>query len=153
MTLVRFEDVDLASIGAWCENALAILDVLRRQPEKLPFRIPIETLLELETIVDGWRLEAAGGRSPSPREYSSDELRQLIVYWFNITKLTSADRDRLGITFTPPAGRAFADALAMAVGAAIACTPELSGFADRLESEWQACQPGFAVGRSSRVVL
>lgn len=141
MTLVTFEDVEHRSIDAWCDNALTILSVLRTQPEKVPFRIPPETLLQLEQIVVAWQVEATAGRWPAPRSYAVDELRQLILYWFNITKLTEEERDRLGIQFTPPAGRAFADALASAVGTAMAAVPELIDFAQRLESAWQECQP------------
>lgn len=151
--LVTFTDVAPGSIAAWCENALAILAVLRRHPDKIPFRIPPESLLLLEDIVVEWQREASAGFVPGPREYAADDLRQLILYWFNITKLTDEERDRLGISFTPPAGRAFADALAVAVGASLAGSPELASFADRLEASWRECQPGFAAGRSAGLVV
>ena len=150
MAVVTFGEVEHAAIDAWCENALAILSVLRRHPDKVPFRIPQETLLRLEQVVSEWHCDARAGRTPPPREYDTDELQQLIVYWFNVTKLTEDERDRLGIQFTPPAGRAFADALAVAVGGALASSPELSAFVDRLEAAWQECQPGFAAGLNQR---
>jgi hypothetical protein len=147
VALVSFDEVEHPSVQAWCENALVILAILRKHPDKVPFRIPTETLLHLEEIVTEWRFDAMSGHMPAPREYGDDELRQLILYWFNITKLTEEERDRLGIRFTPPAGRAFADALAAAVGGAMVASPALTAFADRLEAEWQECQPGFADGR------
>lgn len=149
MTVVSFDDVEPGSIAVWCDNALEILGVLREHQEKLPFRIPPETLLLLEDIVAGWSHEAVAGRPPAPRTYGTDELRNLILYWCNITKLTEDERDRLGIRFTPPAGRPFADALARAVGGAMAAQPELTAFAERLEATWQECQPGFAAGRAA----
>ena len=143
MIVVAFEVVPCESIVAWCDNALEILAVLDRHPDKLPFRIPQETVLHLEQIVSSWRYDALGGCMPPPRSYAADELRQVVLYWFNITKLTEEERDRLGIVFTPPSGRAFADALAAAVGGAMSSTPELAAFVGRLETEWRACQPAF----------
>ena len=148
MILVAFEEVACESIVAWCENALGILAVLRRHPDKLPFRIPPETVLELEQIVTGWQHQAMGGCIPPARSYTVDELRQLVLYWFNISKLTEDERDRLGILFTPPAGRAFANALAAAVGTAMRSTPDLTAFVGRLEVEWEECQPSFIQSRN-----
>jgi hypothetical protein len=147
--LVSIREVERGSVEAWCDNALAILDSLRRQAEKAPFRIPAETLCALEAIVHDWRADACSGRTPQPRAYEPDELRQLILYWFNVTKLTESERDRLGIEFTPPEGRAFADALADAVGEVLFASDELREFAERLAAAWQECQPAFVASRAS----
>ena len=135
---------DARSTSAWCTNALHILKALGDNPDKVPFGLPPESRFLLETIVLDWLRDAELGRTPQIGDYETDEFKQLIVYWFNITKLTPEDRDRLGITFTPPEGRAFADAVAAGVAGALFASPELTAFAQRLEEAWRDCQVAFA---------
>lgn len=141
--------VDANSTRVWCRNALDILGALEDKAEKVPFSLPPESRLLLETMVCDWLREAECGRPPQPRDYRTDEFRQLVLYWFNITKLTEDERERLGIVFTPPDGRAFADALAAGVADVLFASPELTAFAARLEQAWQDCQPGFTAKRPS----
>ena len=134
---------DAPSTRVWCENALHILKALGENPDKVPFGLPPESRFLLETIVLDWLRNAELGRTPQIGDYETDEFKQLIVYWFNITKLTPEERDRLGITFTPPEGRAFADALAAGVAEALFSSEELTDFARRLEESWRDCQAAF----------
>lgn len=141
---------DARSTRVWCRNALQILDALGEKAGKVPFSLPTESRLLLETLVCDWLREAELGRPPQARQYETDEFRQLVLYWFNITKLTVDDRERLDIVFTPPDGRVFADALATAVADVLFASPELMAFAARLEQEWLDCQGAFtARGRST----
>ena len=136
--------VDVDSTRVWCRNALDILRALGEHPASVPFALPSESRLLLESMVCGWLRDAELGRGPQIRDYETDEFRQLVLYWFNITKLTDEERARLGIVFTPPEGRAFADALAAGVADALFASPELTAFASRLEDEWRDCQVGFS---------
>ena len=145
MVEVAIEEVDAESVVAWTENALDILDALHSNGDRVAFRVPPETMFFIAELVTGWRDEARRGVVPAPRSYDEHHLRQLVTYWFNITKLTDDDKKALDVEFTPPEGRAFADALVGAVGAAMSASPALAEFAVNLEREWRECQPAFVV--------
>lgn len=144
--------VPAASILAWVANANRILDRLVANPTRAPFRIPPETVLGMRDALDAM----------CPRDLAPDDLvehalafepgalRDLITYWFNITKLTEDQRADLDIEFGIADGEAFAQALAAAVGTAMASHPPLAEFAARLAAEWEECQPSFSDAASTR---
>ena len=144
MITLTVSGVPSAAATVWCENALEILDALGLHAEKLPFRFPLEAARAMRTLVAEWRTAAAQGPAFDwTDEFEPAEFQPLVVYWFNITRLTDDDRARLGITFTPDDGRAFADAVAAAVAEAMLESPPLAKLVDRLASAWEDCQPGF----------
>ena len=144
MVELDVDGVEPRAVVAWCANALELLDALRERGDQLPFRIPAETMFFIAELVGGWMDTAAAGHPIRSRTFDEEHVRQIVTYWFNITKLTAAELERLEVSFTPPEGRPFADALAAAVGVAMASSPVLADFARRLEAEWQECQPLFA---------
>jgi hypothetical protein len=146
---LELDGVEPSAVVAWCVNALDILDAVHRNSDKVPFRVPPEALFSMAELVTGWRDAASAGNDLGRQGFDEEHVRLLVTYWFNITKLTEDERGRLGISFTPPDGRPFADALAAAVGAAMTASPSLADFAARLEAAWRECQPSFAaVARS-----
>ena len=144
MVDLHLDGVEPRAVVVWCANALQILDAIHEHGDRLAFRIPPESLFFIAELVTGWRDTAAAGTSLGSQTFDDEHVRQLVTYWFNITKLTEEERTELGIAFTPPDGRVFADALASAVGAAMAASPALTDFAVRLEAAWRDCQPSFA---------
>lgn len=143
MAHLELEHVDPDAVLAWCDNSLDILDALHRNADKVPFHIPPETIMFLVELVTEWRDVAARGQQVEGRAFEDEHVRQLVTYWFNVTKLSEDERDLLGISFTPPAGRSFADALAAGVADAMTASPALADFAARLETAWRSCQPAF----------
>ena len=150
MVYLELDGVEPNAVVAWCDNALEILDAIHRSGDEVPFRVPPETLFFIAELVTGWRDTASDGDHLPSQRFDDEHVRQIVTYWFNITKLTEDERERLAISFTPEEGRPFADALAAGVGAAMAASPALTEFAARLEAAWRECQPSFAaVVRSS----
>jgi hypothetical protein len=140
---VTIAPVSAASAQAWVENADRVLDCLERGREKVPFALPIETLEQLRDFLDEVCAQVGNDTSEVTVEFEVTELRNLMTYWFNITMLDETQRDRLGIAWTPPRGRGFADALAGGVASAMANVPELAAFAGQLAVAWEDCQPQF----------
>ena len=144
MITLTISDVPSTAAVAWCENARDVLNALEMHDEKLPFRFPAEAARSMRGLVADWRAAATAGPSFHwSDEFEPAEFQPLVVYWFNITRLTEDDRARLGITFTPDEGRAFADAVAASVATAMMESPPLAKLVDRLASAWADCQPAF----------
>lgn len=163
---LRIGPAPAASAVAWVTKANTILDRLVASAAHLPFRLPLETVAVMrETLAKLLPCDAA----VADHEHSSGEavinlfddasdprgqswvlsfdpgtLHEVIVYWFNITKLTEEQRARFGVVFHDPEADAFADALGGALGAAMIAHPDLAAFAERLGREWDECQPAFA---------
>lgn len=143
---VAIAAVPAASITAWVANANRILDRLVASATRAPFRIPPETVLAMRDALDAMSPPDAGADDLVEQAlmFEPGVLRDLITYWFNITKLTDAQRADLDIEFGVADAEDFAQALAAAVGAAMVAHPPLAEFAARLAAEWEECQPSFS---------
>ena len=152
MITLTVSGVPSSAATVWCANALDVLDALGSHAEKLPFRFPAEAAEAMRGLVTEWQAAAAGGATFDwTDDFEPAEFQPLVVYWFNVTRLTDDDRARLGISLTPEDGRAFADAVAAAVAEAMVASPPLAKLVDRLASAWADCQPAFthAVGAAA----
>lgn len=163
---LRIGPAPAASAVAWVTKANAILDQLVANAAHLPFRLPLETVAVMrETLAKLLPCDkAVAGRDHASGEAVIDlfddhadhrgqswvlsfepaTLHEVIVYWFNITKLTEEQRARFGVVFHDPEADAFADALGGALGTAMIAHPDLAEFAQRLGREWDECQPAFS---------
>ena len=145
MITLTVSGVPSLAATAWCNNAIEVLDALDAGAEKLPFRFPDEAARAMRQLVADWLAVAAAGASFDwTDEFDAAEFQPLVVYWFNITRLTEEDRARLGISFSPEEARVFADAVAAAVAQAMMASPPLAKLVDRLASAWADCQPAFS---------
>lgn len=109
------------TVLVWTENTIRIVQALAESKDKLPFRFPDDVSLTFEDYLYEWR-EVARRSGVFEWEEEADVafVRHLVTYWFNISSMSDEELGRFGVTWSPPEGAPFFDALAGAVVAALA---------------------------------
>ena len=126
-----------AAARVWIDNTRTIVEAIRAQPDKLPFRVPDGVTDEFLSYLDAWRVAAEGvdeflweGRT------EPQHLRMLLTYWINIDRLTDRQLADLGVGWSPPAGEPFFHVLSAAIIAALLSNDELADFGENLSILW-----------------
>lgn len=128
--------VPATAARVWIANTRKIVDAVRTQPEKIPFRVPDDVGDAFAEYLDRWWQEAQDEEFHWSGEEDPERLRMLLTYWVNIDRLTDAQMADLGVTWSPPAGEPFFQAVTAAVIAALVSNDELADFGETLRVLW-----------------
>lgn len=138
---IEIGPVEVDAARCWLAHVGANLDVVRRRGEVLPFRLPDEVAEDLEELLAAWR-RVTDGNASGVFHWIGDlepaRVRTLVRSWANLDSLTDDLVRELGLDWSPPAGRPFFVALAVAVAEALAAEDLSSDpFADLLVAHGQ----------------
>lgn len=118
---------------AWTSHHLGSLATLRDRLDRLPFSLPPEVLGAFDHLLADWHRHATGAPVFEwEREMDLLQLRTLVQYWANLDYLSDDQVQALGLSWAPPEGAPFFDALAEAVLRALADDEKAGDFAASL---------------------
>jgi len=122
---------------AWLGSTLRLVAAVSAHPELVPFEVPQEATDTFTLHLLRW-LDIARG---SEVFYWVDEedpatLRALLAYWVRLDQLSDDEIAHLGVSWSPPEGHAFFEALTAAIIDAIAETSEFGELAAELADIW-----------------
>ncbi len=131
--LLRIGPVSAEAARTWTAHHLGSLATLRDSLHRLPFSLPIEVLEVFTLLLGEWHRHAASNPVFEwQREMDPLQLRMLVQYWANLDYLTDEQVRALDLSWAPPGGAPFFDALAEAVARALADDDSSGDFAASL---------------------
>lgn len=131
--ILRIGPVSAEAAQVWTRHHLGSLAGLRDKLDRLPFSLPIEVLGAFEHLLLEWHRHATDAQVFEwERDMDLLQLRTLVQYWANLDYLSDDQVQALGLSWSPPEGAPFFDALAEAVLQALADDDSSGGFAASL---------------------
>ena len=134
---VELGPVPSTAAHVWLSSTLRIVAAISAHPELVAFEAPKEVSDTFTRYLLQW-LDMAE-RSDVFRWTGNEDaatLRALLTYWVRIDQLSDDDIERLGVSWSPPDGQPFFEALTSGVIEAIAETPEFGELAAELAEIW-----------------
>ena len=122
--------VDVKAARCWLAHVRPSLAAVRRQQDRLPFRLPPEVADDIDELLGQWSDAADAVAAGGGDEFhwvgllEEERVRTLVRYWANLDSMSDELVRDLGVDWSPPDGRPFFAALTTAVAEALA-TAEL----------------------------
>jgi CheY-like chemotaxis protein len=132
---VRVGPVPAAAARVWIANTKTILAAIRTHPEIV--EVPADVIDLFESLLARWDETAAGARDFLwVARADAGEVSRIVEHWAVIDSLTDEQLERLGVHWSPPAGRVFFDALTTGVLRALERHGATRRLAARLAAQW-----------------
>ncbi len=126
------------SAQVWIANTRTVLDGVAAHPEVIGTEVPDDVMLLFRAFIDQWGAIAATAEELRLLVRASpSEIYRLAHYWGMIDAAADDLMDQFGITWAPPEGAEFFDALTGGVIEALQRHEETKRLAERLGPQWE----------------
>ena len=135
---VRVGPVSADAARVWIANTKRILGALVDHPEVLAEPVPDDVLDLFCSFLDTW--EEIAGQADEFRwvaRAAPADVERIVTWWGAIDVMTDEQLDRLGVTWSPPAGEPFFRAMVAAVLGALSRHEETQRLARLMGEQWE----------------
>jgi hypothetical protein len=123
----------------WVENTRKIIDAVAAHPEILGEEIPGDVIYLFRSFLDQWDVLAANtDEFRWEARANPDDVSRVVTYWATIDAMSDEQLQQLSISWAPPEGEPFFQALTVGVLDALRRHDETQQLASRLDEQWAA---------------
>ena len=121
----------------WVANTRKIIDAVEAHPDVIPEAVPADVIALFRSFLDDW-----GALAENTEEFywearaNPTDVQRIVTHWAAIDSMTDEQLERLSISWAPPEGESFFQALTAGVLSALRRHEETQQLASRLDAQW-----------------
>jgi len=134
---IRVGPVSSAVARVWIANTRKILDAVVAHPEIAGTTIPPDVVEHFRSFFNQW--DAVASASEEFRWIArapADDIERVVTHWGEVDLMTDEQLDQLGVSWAPPEGAPFFEALTAGVFEGLSRHEQTKQLADRLGKQW-----------------